>query len=106
MSIDDSSMTTDAETTIHIDNSIKYETDKQDFWLFELISPYLIQKLGKTKLLLAGIVSVVLGFISIVGQSYTTSYPYLSWFGVLFLFYWNNLHCCCKISFSHSMQKM
>jgi hypothetical protein len=68
-----------------VDNSINYETDKQDFWLFELIAPPLIEKLGIPKILVIGSVSIVAGLLSIIAPAYKISFPFLFWVGAVLL---------------------
>lgn len=84
--VDSSSLDADPqETTIHVDNSVRYETDKQDFWIFELSAPYLIEKMGKPKLFISGLVSIGIGLVIIIGIIYKFTFPYQSWLGLLFL---------------------
>lgn len=74
------------KTVIH-DNSIRYDVDKENNLFYDLISPYLIEKLGIKKVLGLGLITLVTGGLSIFGSTGSTSNNTLFWIGAILLFF-------------------
>ncbi|ADN37307.1 conserved hypothetical protein [Methanolacinia petrolearia DSM 11571] len=74
------------QTVIH-DNSIKYDIDKENNFFFDALSPYLIRKLGKTKVLGIGAGSSILGFLSMFKGIEGPSYSIFLWMGFFLLIF-------------------